>query len=233
MQEFFKDYYWLLTFSVEAIAAVTALLCYKKYKHTIAKFFIYFLTYVFVCEVIALYTFQVEDGVFRFLKGTVFQRNFWWMTLFWCIGSPSFYAFFYLKLIESVKIRKVIKLLFALFLAFSIGTIAYNFDDFFTRYFTSILIFGGLFILFLVSSYFYEMLLSDKIINFYRSIYFYISATIFIWVLITTPLMFYDIYYTTADWSFIILKWEIYFFANMFMYLTFTFALLWCKPEKH
>jgi hypothetical protein len=44
-------------------------------------------------------------------------------------------------------------------------------------------------------------------------------------------LVFYDIYNTNGDWNFIFLKWQIYLSANVFMYLTFTFALIFCKPD--
>ena len=76
------------------------------------------------------------------------------------------------------------------------------------------------------------MLQSYKVLNFYNELYFYISSAFLIWYLITTPLIFYQIYFSTADWSFIFLKWQIFLFANVFMYLTFTFALIYCKPEK-
>ncbi|CDF80132.1 conserved hypothetical membrane protein [Formosa agariphila KMM 3901] len=233
MQEFFKNYYWILTFIVEGTAAVTALICYKKFKFTPVKFFIYFLIYVFVCEFIALYPRLISNGILSFLKGTILEPGFWWTTLFWCIGSPVFYMFFYQKIIESVRVKKIIKVLNVVFIAFSVLTIALNFNDFFEMYFSSILIFGEFIILFLVGVYLYEMLQSDKIIYFNRSMYFYISACMLIWLLITTPLVFYGMYFNTSDWNFVILYWQVFFLSNFFMYLTFTFALLWCTPEKH
>lgn len=96
-----------------------------------------------------------------------------------------------------------------------------------------ITIFGALIVLFGAVSYFIEVLKSDKILDFYKSIDFYISATVFIWWLVITPISFYNIYFTTADWNFIILKWQIYLFANIFMYGMFSFALLWCKPQNN
>ncbi|QDO94011.1 hypothetical protein FNB79_08450 [Formosa sediminum] len=232
MQEFLRNYYTILTFVVEAIAALSGIICFKKYKETPVKYFIYFLIYVCVCETLALYTLHVKDGVFSFLKDTLLEKNIWFTTLFWCIGSPVFYTFFYLKLISSGVIKRVIKVLLLLFLVYSFLCIAFNFYTFFDSYFISIIISGEFLILFLVSVYLYEMLQSDRIINFYKSVYFYISATIFMWLLVTTPILFYDIYYTTADWNFIVLKWQIFLFSNILMYLTFSFALLWCNPEK-
>ncbi|GAL73156.1 hypothetical protein JCM19302_3037 [Jejuia pallidilutea] len=73
---------------------------------------------------------------------------------------------------------------------------------------------------------------------FYKSLNFYISAVIFIWWLIIAPLTFYDVYYKyeigvgVFDKAFVDLRFQIFLFANLFMYLTYTFALIWCKLEN-
>ena len=92
-------------------------------------------------------------------------------------------------------------------------------------------ILGSLIIFLCTVFYFFEILQSDNILTFYKLLNFYISTAIFIWWLIITPLVFYDIYNSNYDWNFIFLKWQIYLFANIFMYSTFTFALIFCKPE--
>ncbi|RMZ50932.1 hypothetical protein EB822_06015 [Flavobacteriaceae bacterium PRS1] len=76
------------------------------------------------------------------------------------------------------------------------------------------------------------MLQSETILSFYKSINFYISSTILIWWLVITPLVFFQIYFLNVDWSFIILRWQIYLFMNIFMYSSFTIALIWCKPQN-
>ena len=73
---------------------------------------------------------------------------------------------------------------------------------------------------------------SQEILFFYKSINFYIAAVILIWWIITTPLMFYNMYFTSSDWTFVLLKREIILLANIFMYSSFTIALLWCKPQN-
>ncbi len=233
MEEFLRSNYTLLFLSVEGLAAVIALFCYKKYGQSTAKFFLFFLVYVFFCELLGTYTHYIIEGPLQFLKNTVFEKNHWWVTLFWNIGSVLFFCFFYYRLILNYKFKKLIKWLCIGFLVLAVFIISTNFNKYFHGMFPSLLIAGGLVVLTCVCLYFYELLQSDKILSFYKSIYFYISTTIFVWWLITTPLIFYNVYFTTADWNFIILKWQIFLFANMFMYLTFSFALLWCKPETH
>lgn len=232
MNEFLLEYKSSITSIVEILAAVTGLLLYKKYKLTAAKFFIWFLVYLTVCDFLSSYVFYIRDGVFSFLKGTRFARNFWWSTLYWKIGAICFFSYYFSKILVNRIFKSVVKYSGLAFLFFSLTYIIFNWDDYFIRFFPIISILGAIIILLSTVFYFVEILQSEKILTFYKSLNFYISAAIFIWWLIITPLVFYDIYNSYKDWNFIFLKWEIYLFANIFMYLTFTFALIWCKPEN-
>ncbi|AUP77518.1 hypothetical protein C1H87_01790 [Flavivirga eckloniae] len=225
---------------MESLAAVTGLLLYKRYKFTAAKYFIYFLAYLTICDFFSFYTRYVSPGkVFDFLIGSVFEKNHWWSTLFWGIGAILFFGFYYHKILENKAFKNIVKYSSYSFLFFSIVYIALNWDKYFNSFFPVISIFGAVIIFLCAVLYFIETLQSDNILTFYRSLNFYISAAIFVWWLIITPLDFYDIYFTyevgnpNRDWDFIFLRRGIYLFANIFMYLTFTFALIWCKPENN
>ncbi|NCO63731.1 MAG: hypothetical protein GW839_07570 [Flavobacteriales bacterium] len=234
MSEFLLEYYNTITFCVEILAAVTGLVLYNKYKQTAAKYFIWFLVYLSVCDFIGSYVHYIKnDGFLNFLEGTVFIRNFWWSTLYWKIGAILFFSFYYYYYILTYeKFKRIVKYSGYFFLAFSIVYILFNWDDYFVQFFPIISILGAIIVFLCTIFYFFETLESDKILTFYKSINFYISAAIFIWWLIITPLVFYDIYNSHYDWNFIFLKWQIYLFANILMYSTFTFALIWCKPEN-
>ena len=229
----FRAYKFLITTGVEVLAAVTGLLFFKKYKPTAAKFFIYFLVYLALCDFVSNYPRYVkDDGWFSFLKGTVFVKNYWWATLYWKIGAIMFFAFYYCKILKIAIFKKAIKIAAFSFLLFSIGYIAFNWDDYFIMFFPAVDVFGAFIIFLCTVCYFIEVLKSDKILTFYKSLNFYISFAIFIWWLIITPLVFYDVYMSRLDWNFIFLRWQIYLIANITMYLTFTFALIWCKPKN-
>lgn len=234
MNEFLLEYKNTITFSVEILAAVTGLLLYKKYKLTAAKYFIWFLVYLTVCDFLGSnYIKHINnDGLLKFLDDTVFERNFWWSTIFWKVGAILFFAFYYYKILESNVFKNVIKYSGYCFFIFSITYIIFNWDDYFIRFFPIISILGAFIIFLCTIFYFIEILQSDEILTFYKSLNFYISAAIFVWWLIITPLVFYDIYNSHYDWNFIFLKWQIYLFANIVMYSTFTFALIWCRPQK-
>jgi hypothetical protein len=188
--------------------------------------------YLSVCDFLGSYVHYIRNGGFLgFLEGTVFIRNFWWSTLFWKIGAIMFFSFYYNSILTNEKFKRIIKYSGYSFLVLSIIYILFNWDDYFIIFFPIIDILGAVIVFLCTAFYFFETLSSEKILTFYKSINFYISAAIFIWWLIITPLVFYDIYNSHYDWNFIFLKWQIYLFANIVMYLTFTFALIFCKPE--
>jgi len=237
LEEFLRENYSFLTRFVEIIAAITGILLLKKYKNSNTKYFIYFLIYVTILELIgsypdylAKYTFLSDIKVA--LEGTLFESNYWWFSIFWKIGSALFYSFYFIKILKTKLYIKMIKLSSILFFISSIIYIAINWSDFFISTLPFISIFGATIIILCVIFYFLEMLQSDTILTFYKSINFYISTTILIWWLVITPIVFYDVYFSTADWNFVILKWQIYLLMNIFMYSSFTIALIWCKPQN-
>ncbi|MEZ4792157.1 MAG: hypothetical protein R2783_01375 [Gelidibacter sp.] len=238
LDEFLKQHYTLLTHSVEILAAITGLFCYGKYKSTPVKYFICFLVYVAIIELVGSYPGYVAKYGFlkeakAFLKGTKFERNYWFFTIFWIIGSALFYGLYFREILKSKFFKKILKYLILLFLVFSIGYIALYWSLFFTGRTILIDIFGVIIIMLGIIFYLVEILRSDKILRFYKSIDFYIAAILIIWYIIVTPLSFYSIYFTKADWSFVMLKYQIHLLANICMYLSFAFALLWCNPKTN
>lgn len=233
MQEFLRDNYTILTNSIELIAALTGLILYKKYRMTPVKYFIWFLVYLTFFDTLGVYSQHVKNGgFFNFLEGTVFASNHWLYTLFWKIGAIMFFSFYYSKILKSEKLRWIVKISGYLFLVFSLIYLSCHWSEFFHTSFPIISILGAAIVFMCSVFYFLEILQSDQILTFYKSINFYISFAIFIWWLIVTPLVFYDMYHTRMDWSFIFIKWEILLFANIFMYSTYIFALIWCRPEN-
>ena len=240
MIDFLLNHYPLLTYSLEFLAAVTGVFYYKKYNTTAAKYFIWFLIIVAISDPLNYYTHYVRpDKILNFLIGTKFEKNHWWSTLYWDIGAIFFYTFYFQKVLKTNILKRIIKYTGYIFLVFAIIHIGFNWDRFFYEFFTVFDVLGAIIILMCSIFYFIEILMSDKILEFYNHLNFYISATIFIWWLIITPLSFYSVYYTYEvgknffDLDFVHLRRQIYLFSNIFMYLTFTFAFIWCKPENN
>jgi len=238
VKEFLLNNYFFITHFVEIMAALAGIYCYKKYKHTVVKYFIWFLVYVAILELIGSYPRYLRDYEFlnaaeTYLKGTKFEKNYWWYTIFWKMGSPIFYSFYFQKLIKSKKNTRYLCYSTLVFFVFCIVIITSNWNTFFVASFPGISVCGSAIILLSIVFYLLEILKSDRILSFNNSINFYISTVLLVWFLVITPLVFYQIYYAMADWNFIFLRWQIYLTMNIFMYSTFTIALLWCKPQNN
>ncbi|MCB0447397.1 MAG: hypothetical protein KDD03_07780 [Gelidibacter sp.] len=167
------------------------------------------------------------------LADTPFKRNYWWFTLFWNIGGVMFMSYYYQKIIKSKVSIKIIRYLSLTFLIFASIYIFYNLDAFFNSQLKFVNIFGALVILSCIVLYFIEVLKSDKILVFYKSLNSIISAILLLWWLIITPLIFYEVYFSQADAGYLLLRRYIYLFSNVFMYLSFAVAILVCKPENN
>lgn len=239
MIKFLLDHYTLLTLMFEFVAAITGVLFYKKYHKTPVKYFIYFLLFIAIADTLGIYSQYVRpDRYLHFLIGTKIEKNHWWSNIYWVIGAIMFFSFYYRKILKTESFKTIIKLSSYGFLGFSIFFIITHWDAFFNTFFFELDLFGAVIIFICTVLFFIEILLSEKILVFYKNINFYISATIFIWWLIITPLTFYDVYFKYEigvghfDKEFLKLQTTVYLFANIFMYLTYTFALIWCKPEN-
>lgn len=237
MSDFIKNNFLYLNEGVIILAALIGLLCLNKYKHTVVKYFIYFLVYVVIIELLGYYpSFSINYEPFSWIqnltKGTLFERNFLWYAIFWKIGSALFISFYFRLILENKFYKNIIEYWTYAFIITSISYFIFNYEVYYNSELKLIRFFGVFLILLSIVFYLIEILTSDKIVAFYKSFNFYIAAVFFIWFLIKTPLTFYQIYFSTADWNFIFLRREIILFSNMFMYLTFIFALLWCKPQN-
>lgn len=235
--DFFLNNYASIILFVEVLAAITGLLCLKKFSNTQVKYFIYFLVFLAIIELIGAYPIYVANfeslaGVKEFLKGTRFETNHWWFTTFWTIGGALFYSFYFHSFLKSINSRRVLKGLTFAFLVSSIIYILFNWDIFFGSSFYFVNIFSAFVILLSVVLYFVEVLKSQKILTFYKSINFYIAAVLLVFFLIKTPLIFYDVYFSRQDMDYVKLNATINILCITFMYITYTFALIWCKPRN-
>lgn len=233
MDEFLRQNYFLLTYSVEFLAAVTGIFCYKKYKATAAKYFIFYLIYIFLVDFFGRYPTYLKDLELDYLiKNTVFEKNYLWYIVLGSLGRMLLFLIYYRKILRAELFKKLYSYTTYFLIAISIISIVVGIEQFYYKSSSFISINSSISIILGVILFLVELLQDNKILNFYKSINFYISSVFLIWLLIITPLSFYEIYFSTADWNFVFLKWQIYLFANLFMYLTFTFALIYCKPEN-
>ncbi|WP_066220562.1 hypothetical protein [Formosa haliotis] len=233
MKEFLLSNYSFLTKSVIAFAAITGLYFYRSYKNTVGVYFIWYLIAVFFMELIGFYPRYFRDwGIYYSIEGTLFQRNYWFYNLCWCIGSPLFFSFYYRQIISDSRYKKWIKIATWAFLAIILVYIVLDYNVFFEGFVNTINISGMTLIVCCITFYFLEVLRSDKILNFHKSLNFYISAIILLYFLVTQPLIFFDTYNSQSDIEYVHLKDLIRLTSNLLMYLSFSIALVWCNPQN-
>ncbi|MCK7591168.1 hypothetical protein M0G43_11330 [Subsaxibacter sp. CAU 1640] len=234
---FAKNYFYILNEGVIILATIVGLLHFKKYKQANTRYFIYFLVYVMIIELLGYYPkfAYVDDRITfigKFVKDTILERNFLWYIIFWLLGSSIFLSFYFYRIIYNPIFKKIIKYSIVIFLMFSILYSLINYKVYYDDDLKLIWVFGGLQNILCCVLYFVEVLLSDRIIRFYRTFEFYVAAVFFVWLLIRVPITFYQMYFNTADWNFIFLRRDIILFSNVLMYLTFIFAFIFCKPDN-
>ncbi|PWK19715.1 hypothetical protein [Xanthomarina spongicola] len=233
MKDFLLNNYMFVNLAVVFIAAITGLLLFKKFNNTPVKYFIYFLVYVFIADLLGSYTRILNQLDLSYLiEDTVFKRNFWWHTLTWYIGSAIFFNWYFRKVIKNNFLRNVLRYALLLFLIISVVSIAINFRQFFEGTFNIIRIGNMSIIMLCVAFYMFEILSNEKVLEFNKDINLYISVIIFIWLLITIPLVHFVCDNANKDPNQAELKWMIMLYANIFMYLSFAITLIISKSKK-
>ena len=222
-----------ITYAIEFIAVLAGVFTYKKYKQSAAIFFIHILFFIFFLELFGSY--PNYYGKVNFLKplyDSVFRDNYWWFTICFDVITIFLFSRLFYKVLKRKTYKKIVSISSYTFIIVSIVYIFLNFNKLFFQFFIFIQILGAVLIIISTVSYFLEIINNDKILTFYKDLYFYVAVAIFMWWIIVTPVSFFDIYFRAEDWNFILLKWQIYLIANMFMYITFAIGLIVSKTEK-
>lgn len=201
-------------------------------KHT--RLFVYFLWLTIFVEALGLYPAYAYFSDYQslsFIKGTGFERNYWLYNLFNILGIVVFVLFFSRQL-ENKKLSRLFRVLIIVFAVTALINLAVS-DVFFKAYaaFTSIV--GTFILLLVIISYYIEMMSSDKILNFYKRLGFYVSIGVFFWHLVVTPLFIYSRYFTMESPDFVSLHSLILLIANIFMYTCFTIGFVVCSRENN
>ena len=238
MDSFLESNYRIIYKGVEIFAALVGIILLRKYrKDKAAKYFIYFLIYIQVIETFGSYTIYIRkyeslNWIVNIVKGTIFQQNYWWYTVFWSIGSSVFFGLYFYLVSITPRIKFIVKWVSIFCVLLSVFLFVFNIEVFKNNYLIFLDLINFLLIIFLVFSYFLELLYSDKFLLFYKSLPFYVAVGIFIFTIVTTPLLFYEEYYNTSDQGFIFLKSAIKLMAITITYLTFAIGLIVSKLEK-
>ena len=154
---------------IYSIILVFGILNYFKFNQNLyLKAFLYFLIYSFLTEVIGTYVIRVLEIPSFFVYNT------------WVIVSNIFYFLFFLSKIKGLKLRKVIMTMLMIFILFTVINIL-----FIKNYFDESLIYnnilGKILISVVIMIYYTEVLKSNDILSFQKSLFFWISIGVLLY----------------------------------------------------
>lgn len=195
--------------------------------------FVYNLWFILLIEMMGMYSawnYFDDYKSFPGLRNSVFASNYW----LYNSAKIIFLTIFFNVFISRITSFRLKKFLYGLTLFFILSCIVnYIFSDIFFKAFSSYTTISGSFILlFCIGSFYYEMLLSDKILFFYKNLPFYISIGAMLWHLSITPLFIYNRYLTNTNPEFVNFHIDFLRYANIFMYSSFAIGFLICSSRK-
>ncbi len=226
--------YTLITNFVEILAAIAGIFYIRKNRIEIpVRFFVYFLCLTVLVELLGLFPSLIYyEERFSFLKGTFLQKKNSWLYNVYHIVSFMFYIFFFAYILRNTRFKNFLKLMGGFYLVSTILNLIIS-DVFFISVSLYTYLFGTFLILLSVGFYFFEILQSDEILNFNKSIYFYISIGTMIFHLVVCPLFIYDKYFDIGKSpEFVEIRRFILICANIFLYTCYIIGFMVCLRKN-
>lgn len=165
-----------------------------------------------------------------FIEGTPFERNLWWYNSYHVVKFAVFYFYFSMQF-RSIGKRKAFQVIGALFVFILILYLIFS-GEFFTQQSTLDAIGSTLLLMIIILTYYIELLKSNRILYFYKSLPFYVSIGLLIWHLSVAPILIYNIYFSTQSPNFMALHGIILLIANIVLYSTFILGFLVCAKMR-
>jgi len=201
----------------EFITALAAILMYKKLKYSYWKWFSYYLIFIFLAELTSEYILTYFENIRKY------YFDFFIIPL-------EFIFFYWLYSYKSLGNKKLFWSCTSLYLL-SFLPQALIFDKLVVI--SSFNYVVGTFLLSLmIILEFNKQIKTDDILKYKENMMFYINIGVCLLYIATLPFFsFYDLISKTPDIWF---KYYVFFMiANIIMYILFTFALLWGKPNTY
>lgn len=221
---------FIITF-FELLAAFAGFYHLSKKSNSRLRPLVYFLVVTVFVEAVGSYrNFYGKIDFLDKLIGTKFEYNGWLYNAF-LICSLFFYLKFYLSIVTNQINKKALQVLILISIIV-VGIDLYNSGIDYFKYNLEFSFIWTTFVVFVcVALYFYEILISDKVLKFYNSALFYISIGLLIWWLILPPMIVYMPLYKTSNPGLVNMRTLIFLISNVILYSGFVFGFVWCKEE--
>lgn len=201
----------LIIYTALLAALVAAIWHWPLYKHSTQRWFLFFLIYVVVQEVVGFVL-------------PLFDISNFAVSNIYIIISFSFYLYWFGLILRKRKIPYLFLLLFLISVPFSI----YFEDVFWVDLLLSSFTAGTVLVLFCIALYFLELLGESKIVNLHQSQRFWIIAGLLIFNIGFLPLVFLGNYLDTYGLAYSI----VLTILNVILYGTYTIGFLCLQRNK-
>lgn len=188
-------YLRILIFLFIIAATVIASITYKKYRDTPNRYFLYLLLLTLGTECIGYsyiyFHFFPQTTFTVFFKGilpeVISEQNYWAFNIFRII-TFYLYLYYFLRLLKKFKHRRYIYVILLIYTVFVILDLTLRSEGFFSKSLMWVRISGTLSILLATTFYFNEIFDSDKILNIYKELSFWLIIGSLFYYLVTVPI---------------------------------------------
>ena len=225
-----------ITYLMEFLAAMAGsiYIYFSENKKNEHRLFVRFLWSILIIDVLGGYAgLAYFDNYehFEFLKGTPFVRNEWYFNIAQ-VYFTCFYIYFLRERISTKRFRFVLKWTIVFYVIFSAINM-YLSDDFFENDVTINYIVGAFIILFTVFFYFFDMMIDEKVLSFYKKLIFYVAVGISISFLVRVPITIYNKFFTQGNPEFNQVFLDVIRYSNIFMYSMFALGFYMDYKYRH
>lgn len=159
----------------------------------IHRIFVWFLWLTLLVDTSGFYNivaYYSDYEYFSFIKGTSFVHTYWLFNPYHLIAYVVFQSFFVTQ-INSGKLRKILWVIIILFTISAILNLILS-GIYFTSYSAFSAIGGTVILVLYIGMFFYQILKSNRILDFYKDLAFYIAIGALLWHVSITPLFIYN-----------------------------------------
>lgn len=197
------------------------------------RFFVGYLTFVVILEILALYAiiaYFSEYRFFGFIEETKFRKSSWLYNIYDVI-SPIAIIYYFLFYIKSNAFSKWIRRFLLVFTIVALYIFLIKESVF--RNSPTVVISGFFLVLITLFRFFYELLKSNIILSLKHYLPMYIAVGVFVFQLVNTPLVIFTDYFNiSSNRLFVELQVYIVLISNLFMYSCFIAGFLICSKKK-
>ncbi|HET7361312.1 MAG TPA: hypothetical protein VFI78_05195 [Salinimicrobium sp.] len=229
----FLEYLSLINL-LEFLAAISGTYYVSKTrKKTIVRKFVWFLWLTVFVEIVANYAsvaYYSDYTYFSFVENTPFEANYWLYNIYSIIAFGVYITFFTVYL-KNPRLRKILHTATLIYLIAAVINLFLS-DEFFKAYAIFTFFAGTVLVTFSIGAYYFELLRSDRILNFYKLVPFYISVGALVYHLAFVPLVIYSRYFNAENPEFIEIYMNILLGINYFLYSIYILGFLICSRKR-